>query len=118
MYTVLPESEGNVVGFKVVGDLDSKDYGQMFDMVDELIKKHGKIRILADLREYKAQYYLDAIMAFPKRLKYLNTVEKKAVVTDEHWIYTIASFTTPFFRPQVKLFHSNEIDTAWEWVRS
>ncbi len=117
MYQVLPESSGNVIGFKVIGDLDSAEYKELFDLTDKLIAQHGRIRVLSDLREYKALHVLDAISALPKRYQDAHFVDKKAVISDDKWIHAMTNFTAPFHLTKIKLFRGNEIDKAWEWIR-
>ncbi|HUX80178.1 MAG TPA: STAS/SEC14 domain-containing protein [Alphaproteobacteria bacterium] len=118
MYNILPESGGNVIGIRVKGRMRAQDYETLLPYIDSLIVQHGNVRILSDLSDYEGVEVSAILKTLPKVFKYSSKVEKKAVVTDQHWVYTWAKLLAPFFKTEVRCFPSSEIDKAWKWVRS
>lgn len=116
MYTILPESTGNIIGIQVEDYMRAEDYETLLPFIETLIAQHGTIRILSDLRDYKGVEFRAVLKAFPYSFKYSANVEKKAVITDKHWIYAWTKLLAPFFKTEIRCFPSTEIDQAWEWV--
>jgi len=117
MYHILPESEENVIGIKVIDSLTSKDYATLLPFIDGQIQEHGIIRILSDMRELKNPDIWAGIKVTPRALRSAKFVEKEAVITDEHWLYVLYKLCGPFFKTEIRVFPSTELDKAWEWVR-
>ena len=116
MYNILPESQGNVIGIRVDGRMRAEDYETLLPYIEDLITQHGTIRVLSDLRDYKGVELRAVLKTLPYAFKYSSKVEKKAVITDQHWIYVWTKLLAPFFKTEVRCFSSSEIDQAWKWV--
>ena len=116
MYNILQESAGNIIGIRIKDHLRAEDYETLLPYIKDLVAQHGTIRILSDLRDYKGVEFRAALKALPYFFKYSSKVEKKAVVTDKHWIYTWTKLLAPFFKTEIRCFPSTEMDQAWEWV--
>ncbi len=112
MYHILPESQGNIIGICVEERMHAEDYATLLPYMKDLIIKHGTIRILADLRKYKGIEMRGILKALPYSFKYASRVEKKAVITDKHWMYTTVIFFSPFFKTEVRCFPSSAADKA------
>jgi len=118
MYTILPESKENVIWIRVKGRLTTRDYKTLSPYVDEIIARHGTIRILTDLRDFEGIEFWSVLKAPPGAFKYSSKVEKKAVITDENWIYIWTKLLAPFFKTEVRCYPSSKIEEAWKWVCS
>ncbi len=118
MYNILPQSEGNIIGIQVKGRMRAQDYETLLPYIENMIAQHGSIRVLSDLRDYKGVEFRAILKTLPYAFKYRSKVEKKAVVTDEQWVYTWTKLLAPFFKTEIRCFPNSAIDQAWKWVRS
>ncbi|OJW52702.1 MAG: hypothetical protein BGO67_09585 [Alphaproteobacteria bacterium 41-28] len=118
MYTILPESRENVIWIQVKGHMGPQDYATLFPYLDEIIARHGTIRILTDLREFQGVEFWAVLKTPPTAFKYSSKIEKKAVITDENWIYSWTKLLAPFLKTEVRCYPSSRIEEAWKWVCS
>ena len=116
MYRILPKSTENIIGIRVEGRMEEEDYKGLLLFIESLIKKHGTIRILIDLRAFTGGDLQGVLKTLPY-FKYSSKVEKKALVTDQRWIYASTKLLSPFVRTEVRCFPSFEIEKAWKWVK-
>lgn len=117
MYHILPETNENTIGILVKGWVGVQDYKTLLPYLDGILAKQGNIRILSDLRSYEGTEFRAILKVLPSVFKYASRVEKKAVITDEHWVYALTRFLAFFFKTEVRCFPSSEIEKAWEWVK-
>lgn len=116
MYHILPESKGDVVGIRIEGYVRAEDYKTLLPFLEERIIQHGMIRVLLDLRDFKSIKLSGLVYFLPFALKYSSHIERKAIITDQHWIYAWMKFLAPFFKAQIRCFASTNLEKAWEWV--
>ena len=117
MYHILPKSKDNVIGICVEGQMRTEDYETLLPFVANMIRAHGTVRVLADLRNLTSIEFRGILKTFPFAFKYSSHVEKKAVITDKKWIYNWTRLLAPFFKTEVRCFPSRHIDKAWTWVQ-
>jgi hypothetical protein len=117
MYNIYDESSENVIGIKIVQDLNKKDFATLLPFLGKRIRKYKNLRLLTDLREFEEPRLWDSLLTLPKLLRLAPSIEKEAVVTDTKWIITATKILARFFQTEVRLFSSEEIDDAWEWIR-
>ncbi len=118
MYHILPKSQDNILGIRIEGRMEAKDYATLLPFVENLIAEHGSIRIFVDLRDFESISFGGVLKILPYAFKYSSHVEKKAVVTDKKWIYAWVKLLAPFFKTKVHCFPSSEVEQAWKWVRN
>jgi len=118
MYHILPESEGNLIAIRVEGIMRLKDYKTLLPFIKTAIRKHGTIRSISDLRNFKNVEFRGILKMLPYAFKYSSRIEKNAIITDIHWIHTLNKVLSPFFSTQLRCFPNSEIEKAWEWVRN
>ena len=117
MYHILPKSIDNVIGIRVEGQMRTEDYETLLPFLLSMIKKYGTIRILFDLSDLKSIQFRGILKAFSYTLKFHSKIEKKAIITNQKWIYTWAKLLAPFFKTEVRCFSKNKIEQAWTWVK-
>lgn len=119
--TLMPESEGALVGVRISGRLRDEDYK---DFQTELLKRlpeDGKLRLLAvigeDFRGWTPKACFDDIaMVF---LPWSRRFEKFAVVAGPGLVRWCADhFPAALLPYPMKLFAPDEIDAAWDWLRA
>ena len=117
MYNILPETKNHIIAVRVEGYMRSQDYKTLLPYIKNRIEQYGKIRILVELKDFKGVEILGILRALPYALRYARHLEKKAIITDEKWVYAWSKLFSPFFKTKVRCFPSAQIEKAWEWVR-
>jgi len=117
MVEMMNESSGNVVGFKAAGVIEPADYEYLVPKFEELIRQHGSMRVLMDMHEFKSE----APAAWWADIKFghefHNKIEKIAIVGDKRWEKWMTAFCAPFYTREAKYFRTDEMATAWSWLR-
>lgn len=119
--TLLPESEGPLVGIRVTGRLRDADYKQLQADLMARLPEGGKLRLLAvideDFRGWTPKACLDDIaMVFSP---WSRRFEKLAVVAGPglvHWC--AANFPAALLPYPMKVFGPAETGAAWAWLRA
>ncbi len=118
--TILPESEGPVIGVRITGRLRDEDYDRFQQELIRRLPPDGKLRLLAVIDEGfrgwtpKAAFD-DIAMAFgPWRHRF----EKIAVVAGPGFVRWCAEhFPASLLPYPMRVFGPEEIDAAWAWLR-
>ena len=116
MIEPLSRSTGNVLGFKLSGKLHDEDYKHFVPAVDEVLKSHEKVRLLAlfqDFHGWDAHALWDDIKF---AAGHFSKFERIAMVGDKKWEEWMAKVCKPFTAATVKYFDAGELDAAWAWV--
>ena len=117
----LPESSGNVIGFRIQGPLTDMDYKLGFiPPLEEAMKSHTKVRILFKMENFggwTAHGAWDDFVNWPKFM----ACERMAVVIDENW----HEFMTWLFKVfagmahiEIRFFRVSQMADAWNWLRA
>lgn len=116
MIQQMSESEENVLGYRVVGDVTKDDYATLVPEVQAAVKEYEAIRLLFDLNDFKWEK-ADAWgsdLDFGKDFK--DTIERMALVGHQSWGKFMTKLAEPFYAQEVKWFE--DVDEAWTWVKS
>lgn len=116
MFEKMSQSEGKVVGYKVVGTITKADYEIFVPEVEALVKQEGTINMLLDMTHFK----WEKINAWGSDWKfgreYHQKIDKLALVGDKKWEEWITKLAEPFFAGQAKFFPPDDMDDAWKWL--
>jgi hypothetical protein len=113
----LDSGSDKVLGFKLSGKLRDEDYKHFVPAVDEAVAKQGKVRLLAQLADFRgwdAHALWDDIKF---ATKHCFEVERIALVGDSKWEEWMAKVCKPFTMAKVQYFDAKDIDKAWSWVK-
>ena len=117
MFTKLEKSSGDVIGFQVSGVIKRKDYKVLDSEVEALLNEYDKMNCLL----YFKDFIWEVVTAWGKDtgfgLKYGSRINKLAIVGEKKWQEKIAKWATPFYGDNARYFHTEDIDTAWDWLR-
>lgn len=116
MYHILPESHDNVIGIRVEGYMRAEDYDTLLPFLAERCSRYEILRIVTDLREFTGVSFWGILKTLPFAFKYSSHIAKKAVITDQRWIYTWVRVLSPFVQTDVRCFPSSKVEDAWEWA--
>jgi hypothetical protein len=119
--TILPESEGALVGVHITGRLRDADYKKFQAEMMARLPEDGKLRLLVvvdeNFRGWTPKACLDDIaMVFaPWRRRF----EKLAVVAGPGLVrWCVEHFPSALLPYPMKAFSESEMDTAWSWLRA
>jgi hypothetical protein len=110
------QSEGNALGYRVVGDVTKDDYAELEPEVKAAIQKYGAVRLLFDLSNFKWEKVdaWGADLGFGHEFK--DKIERMALVGNASWGKYVTKLAKPFYAQEAEWFEDG--DEAWTWVRS
>lgn len=110
--------DNNIVEITIEGKIVEADFDQLISQAQADFKKHGKLRILEEIRSFEG---IDP-MALWKDLKFglphLNDITHVAIVTDTKWMRTYSTAIDSVLSAKVKAFEGSQIAEAREWLAS
>jgi len=117
MLTLTEDAGGKVLAIKLSGKLAKEDYEQFVPKVEELIKQHGKLRILMEMHDFHG-WELGALWEDIKfDVKHFRDIERLAMIGDRKWESGMAVFCKPFTTAKIKYFDVSKVDDARQWIR-
>ena len=115
-YNQLDEKHPGYLEMKVSEKLHRADYEDFLPMIEELIEKHGKLRILLCMRDFHG-WDLKALWQDIKfDLKHFDDIELLAAVGDKNWEIWMVAFCQPFTTADVRYFDIGEYEKAKDWI--
>jgi hypothetical protein len=109
----LPE---NTVGFKLAGKLHDQDYKQFVPVIDQAIAQHGKVRLLAQFRDFHG-WDLHALWDDIKfSTTHCTKIDRIALVGDRAWEKWMTQVCKPFTMAKIQYFDAADIDSARAWL--
>ena len=114
----LNETEGGkVVEVQVTGRLDRGEYEQFVPRFEQLIKQHGKLRLLFEMVDFDG-WDAGALWEDIKfDLKHLSDIERLAMVGDKKWEQGMSVFCRPFTTAKIRYFDRPAIEEARAWLK-
>ncbi|MEN6291941.1 MAG: STAS/SEC14 domain-containing protein [Methanobacterium sp.] len=117
MIEKMSESEGKILGFKAVGTVTKADYKVLVPEVQTLIEKEGSISMLLDLRQFKWEDIGAWMADMNFGRTYHDKIDKMAIVGDKTWEKWMTTLAEPFYSKKARFFYSEDIDSAWKWLK-
>ena len=106
----------NIVEISVAGKITEQDLDQVVSRLKADIEKHGKLRILEEIRSFDG---IDPIALWKDvrfGFAYINNFTHAAVVADAKWMRTFAEAVGSILSAEVKAFESSEMEAAQMWL--
>jgi len=107
---------GNVLEVQMSGKLAHSDYEHFVPEFERLVKEHGKLQILCDMKDFhgwEAGALWDDIKF---DMKHFSDIERLAIVGDKKWEKGMAAFCKPFTTAKIRYFDRSAISDARTWV--
>jgi hypothetical protein len=121
MIETLPESSGNILGFRFSGMIREEDLTDvLIPVLEEAGEEYGIIRLVVEIIDYKGEELgarLEDLLD-PDR-KILN-IEREAVIGEEGWDQLRTAFQDFFFvfpNTETRFFSHDRRMQAWAWIR-
>jgi hypothetical protein len=112
------ELDGKILTLRMSGKLAKEDYQKFVPKVEQLIKKHGKIRVLCQMHDFHG-WQMGAMWEDIKfDVKHFGDIERLAMVGDKKWEAGMAAFCKPFTTAKIHYFDESKLSEAQEWIRA
>jgi hypothetical protein len=109
---------GKVLEIQLTGKLAKEDYEQLVPAVERLVKEHGRIHILVEMRDFHG-WTAGALWEDIKfDAKHFKDIDRVAMVGETKWQQGMAVFCKPFTTAKIRYFDRSAIDQAREWLAS
>lgn len=110
--------DNNIVEITVEGKVTEADFDRVVSQLKADIEKHGKLRILEEIRSFSGidplALWKDAKFGFA----HVNDFTHAAVVADTQWMRSISEAIGNILSAEVKAFELSEIESAREWLKN
>ncbi len=108
---------GKILTLVIAGDLRKEDYEKFVPQLEDLIEHEEKIRLLAELKDFRGFSAAAMWEDFKLGVKHSNRIERLAVVGNKAWERAMTLFARPFTTAKVRYFDEKERDKAREWIK-
>jgi hypothetical protein len=116
--TLSETNGGKVLEIQLTGKLAKEDYEQLVPAVERLVKEHGRIHILVEMRDFH-DWTPGALWEDIKfDAKHFKDIDRVAMVGETKWQQGMAVFCKPFTTAKIRYFDRSAIDQAREWLAS
>ncbi len=118
MIEILPETEGNVVGLRLAGEIGASDYEEMPPEFDRIVSNYAGVRIMLDWENLVGWTEQGESNAFFARISYRKfDIERIAIVGDKKWRRE-AGMVEEIMGCDVRMFESVDKEAAWRWLKN
>lgn len=116
MLTHRLDPESGIIEIELNGPTEVESYRALVRELDEQIKAHGKINVLEIVRDLgwisPTVWWEDFGWSF-RNLRHFSRV---ALVTDTHWIASVARATAVVLPYKLRVFPLAEVEAARKWL--
>lgn len=106
----------NVLEVVASGKLSHEDYENFLPQVEEMVRKHGKIRVLVDMIDFHGwepmAVWDDTLFA----VKHFSDISRIAMVGDKEWEHLMANFCKLFTKAEVRYYDWTQLVAAKQWL--
>jgi 2-polyprenyl-6-methoxyphenol hydroxylase-like FAD-dependent oxidoreductase len=114
----LPDSAGNVVGYRVAGKLGVTDYQTLSMDLEEVLKSHVDVRLLLRLEDLGGIELRALWSDWQLGREFHDHIERLAVVGDGVVSAAVGSLAKPLYAREARHFGATQLADAWAWLRT
>lgn len=108
--------ESSTLFLEISEKLRKEDYEEFIQVVESMLQKHGKIRMLVEMRDFHG-WDAGALWEDIKfDVRHFNDIERLALIGDKQWQKGMAVFCKPFTKAKVRYFDASEVRQAGVWI--
>lgn len=100
----------------LTGKLTEQDYEQLGPQIEDLIRRHGKLRLLCDMHDFHGWTFGGLWEDVKFDIRHFDDVERLALVGETRWQEGMAAFCKPFTSAKIRYFERFELDEARKWL--
>lgn len=114
----LNETEGGkILEIKVSGKLAHKDYLHFVPKFEQLLKEHGKVRVLFDMVDFHGWDGSALWDDIKFDVKHFADIERIAMIGDTTWEKGMSLFCGPFTTAKIHYFDHAKVGEARAWLK-
>jgi len=117
MLQPLPVNEPNIFAFKASGKLTDADYQAFIPMLENMIKRYGKISLLMELENFKGWDNKALWDDFKIGAKHDHDIERIAIIGEKNWQQWMSWLADLATEGEVRYFKRDDLYDAWDWLR-
>jgi hypothetical protein len=107
---------GKTLEVALTGKLTREDYETFVPKVDQLVKEHGKLRLLVAMHDFHG-WTAGALWEDTKfAARHFGDIERLAVVGEKKWQHGMAVFCRPFTAAEIRYFDHEAVNDARTWL--
>jgi hypothetical protein len=112
------EADGKIVAIALSGKLGKADYERFLPRVEQLVQRHGKIRMVIHMYDFHG-WTMGALWEDLKfDVKHFSHIERLALVGEKAWEHGMAVFCKPFTTAKIRYFDRSQEAEAEAWIRA
>ncbi len=112
------QPDDRIVAAEVDGQLTAHDMKAMVERLQTIVDRGEKALLFVDMKNYEG-FKLGVVSEKLKHMGMLwRALEKYAIVGDARWLEVWIKIVDPLTPQQIKHFHPENSDEAWEWLRA
>jgi hypothetical protein len=108
---------GKIVEVRATEKLSKQDYEHFVPLVEKLIAKNGKVRVLFSMHDFHGWEAGALWQDIKFDLKHFRDIERLALVGETKWEKGMAVFCKPFTSAKIQYFDSKDAAKAQEWIK-
>jgi len=117
MFEILPVNDDNdILAFKVSGKLTDADYKQFLPILEEMIRKAGRISLYIEMQDFEGWEAKAAWDDLRFGLQHDDDFKRIAIVADKPLMHAAIAIVNFFSHTEMRIFDIAESDTAWDWL--
>ena len=120
MITIMPESEGSIIGVEFYEPVTDTDYRKVFiPEMERVLAEHGKCRLLIYIPEHFAYMTMGALwddIKFSRAHK--EEIERMCLVGEGDMFEWSLKIYAEQATDHALNFSHEQLDEAWEWIRA
>jgi hypothetical protein len=105
-----------VLHVRLNGRLTDADYQAFVPELEELIARHGSLRLLVEMADFQGWSAGALWDDFKVYLKHGREIERIAIVGEKSWQEWMACVAKPFVKSEVRYFDQAQAGEARSWV--
>ena len=104
------------VEIDLTGKLSGEDYEVYRPRIEQLIREHGKLRLLVHMHDFHGWTPGGLWQDMKFDVKHFKDLERIAFIGDKKWEEGMSKFCKAFTTAEVRFFEESRIDAAREWL--
>lgn len=114
----IKNEDSKLIEISVKDTLESEDFCKLGEIADNLIKKHGNVRVIVDASNFNGWANIDAAEKHFGFVKdHHQKVERLAIIVGHMWQHWVVAMARVFLHPDVKLFDKGQVKEARQWIK-
>ena len=109
--------EGKLLVVRVSGKLGAVDYERFTPLVDDAVKRFGKIRVAVVMKDFHGWSAAGLWEDTKFDIKHFRNIERVAMVGEKAWEKGMATFCKPFTTATIRYFDIADEAAAMAWIQ-